>query len=513
MAEEAKADIKGATLWDALLAARARHGGGKPILEDADRKPLTYDDLVRGAFALGRKLKPLTEPGERVALLLPSSVGVVVAFFALHSIGRTPVMLNFTATPKTIRASLGVAGVKRILSARRFVQQGKLDDLVAELAQDAPVTYLDEIRRQVGKTDKLMAAAAGALPRLFLPREHPDDPGVILFTSGSFGAPKGVVLSQANLVANTRQICRHIALDPSWVMFNPLPTFHSLGLTGGVLVPLLNGLRSFQYPSPLHVKQIPRLVRETGAAVLFATDTFANQYARAAEPGDLQSLLFLVCGAEKVRPETQKLYPGVPVLEGYGATETSPVIAVNQPDDNRPGTVGRVLPGIETRVEPVEGITEGGRLLVRGPNIMAGYLGPDGRPQAPEDGWYDTGDVASIDGEGLVRLHGRLKRFAKVAGEMVSLLAVEDLAAQLWPDARHAVVAVPDPKKGERLILITERLDAAVPALAAFAKQEGAPEIAVPRRITHVHHLPLLGSGKVDYAALQHMAEADGAAA
>ena len=513
MAETANSKIEIATLWDALLAARARHGGGKLILEDADRKPLSYDDLIRAAFALGRKLKRLTAEGERVGLLLPSSVGAVVAFFALHSIGRTPVMLNFTATPKTMRAALGVAGVKRILSARRFVQQGKLDDLMAELEQDAALTWLDEVRKTVGTADKLYAAAAGALPRLFLPKEHPDDPGVILFTSGSFGAPKGVVLSQANIVANTRQIATHIALDPGWVMFNPLPTFHSLGLTGGVMVPLLNGLRSFQYPSPLHVKQIPRLVRETGAAVLFATDTFANQYARAAEPGDLSSLLFLVCGAEKVRPETQNLYPGTPVLEGYGATETAPVIAVNQPDDNRPGTVGRVLPGIQTRVEPVEGITEGGRLLVRGPNVMAGYLGPDGRPEPLAGGWYDTGDVASIDDEGLVRLHGRLKRFAKVAGEMVSLLAVEDLAARLWPDARHAVVAAADPKKGERLILVTERLDAAVPALAAFAKQEGAPEIAVPKRITHVHHLPLLGSGKVDYAALQQIAEADGKAA
>jgi acyl-[acyl-carrier-protein]-phospholipid O-acyltransferase/long-chain-fatty-acid--[acyl-carrier-protein] ligase len=502
------AEIKAATLWDALLDARAAHGGGKPILEDADRKPLSYDDLIRAAFALGRKLKPMTEPGERVGLLLPSSVGCVVAFFALHAIGRTPVMLNFSATPKTVRAALDVAGVKRILSARRFVQQGKLDDLISELERDAAITWLDEVRKTVGTADKLFAAAAGALPRLFLPKEHPDDPGVILFTSGSFGAPKGVMLSQANIVGNTRQIARHIALDPAWTMFNPLPAFHSFGLTAGVFVPLLNGLRSFQYPSPLHVKQIPRLIRESGASVLFATDTFANQYARAAEPGDLGSLLFLVCGAEKVRSETQKLYGDTPVLEGYGATECSPVIAVNQPDDNRPGTVGRLLPALEHRLEPVEGIPEGGRLFVRGPNVMAGYLGADRRPVPPEGGWHDTGDVAAIDADGTVRLLGRLKRFAKVAGEMVSLTAVEDLAAKLWPDARHAVVALPDPKKGERLILVTERLDAAVAPLAAFAKTEGAPEIAVPRRITHVHDLPLLGSGKIDYAALQQLAEA-----
>jgi acyl-[acyl-carrier-protein]-phospholipid O-acyltransferase/long-chain-fatty-acid--[acyl-carrier-protein] ligase len=512
MAEPATADLSGSTLWDALLAARARHGGKKLILEDADRKPLSYDDLVRAAFALGRKLKPITEPGERVALLLPTSVGGVVAFFALHAIGRTPVMLNFTATPKTVRAAMSVAGVKRVLSAKRFIQQAKLEDLAREVEADAAVTWLDDVRKTIGKADKLFALTAGFLPKSFLPKEHPDDPGVILFTSGSFGAPKGVVLSQANLTANSRQISTHIALDPAWVMFNPLPFFHSLGLTAGIFVPLLNGLRVFEYPSPLHVKQIPRLVRESGAAVLFGTDTFANQYARAAEPGDLDSLLFLVCGAEKVRPETQKLYGATPVLEGYGATECSPVIAVNHPDRNRPGTVGQLLPGMEARLEAVEGIPEGGRLFVRGPNVMAGYLGPDGRPEPPPGGWHDTGDVAAIDAEGMVRLLGRLKRFAKIAGEMVSLTAVEDLASKLWPDARHAVVAVPDSKKGERLILVTERLDAGLPALAAFAKAEGAPEIAVPRRVVHVHHLPLLGSGKLDYGALQILAEQQAAA-
>jgi len=446
-------------------------------------------------------------------VLLPSSVGCAVTFLALHAVGRTPVMLNFTATPRTVRAAMEVAGVKRVLSAKRFVQQGKLDELVREVEAHAAVTWLDDLRKTVGTADKLYALAAGALPRAFLPRARKEDEGVILFTSGSFGAPKGVMLTQANLVANTRQIARHIALDPAWVMFNPLPAFHSFGLTAGVLVPLLTGLRSFQYPSPLHVKQIPRLIRESKAAVLFATDTFAGQYARAAEPGDLDSLLFLVCGAEKVRPETQKLYGATPVLEGYGATECSPVIAVNKPDDNRPGTVGRLLPGVEPRLEPVDGIPEGGRLYVRGPNVMAGYLGPDGRPVPPEGGWHDTGDVAAIDTDGVVRLLGRLKRFAKVGGEMVSLTAVEDLAHKLWPDARHAVVAVPDSRKGERLVLVTERLDASVPALAAFARTEGAPEIAVPRRVAHVHHLPLLGSGKVDYGALQTLAEQDAAAA
>lgn len=509
MTEAAEAARWRRPLWDALLDARNRHGGGKLVLEDAERKPLSYDDLIRAAFALGRKLKARTEPGERVGIMLPSGVGFVATFFALHAIGRTPVMLNFTAGARTMKGACAAAGVKQVLSARRFVVQGKLDEVVAELEREVAFVWLEEVRKTVGPVDKACAALAGALPRWFRHAAKPDDPGVILFTSGSFGAPKGVMLTQANLTANTRQICAHIPLDPKWVMFNPLPAFHSFGLTAGALVPLLNGLRSFQYPSPLHVKQIPGLIRDSGAAVLFGTDTFVNQYARAAAPGDLDGLLFLVCGAEKVREETQKLYPRAPVLEGYGATETAPVIAVNQPDRNVPGSVGRLLPGVEPRLEPVDGIPEGGRLFVRGPNVMAGYLGPDGAPEPLPGGWHDTGDVASIDADGVVRLLGRLKRFAKIGGEMVSLTAVEDLAAQLWPDARHAVAAVPDPRKGERLVLITERQDAEAAALAAYGKAEGAPEVALPKRLVHVFELPLLGSGKVDYGAVQGLADQD----
>ncbi|MGZ3376581.1 MAG: AMP-binding protein, partial [Phenylobacterium sp.] len=337
--------------------------------------------------------------------------------------------------------------------------------------------------------------------------------GVILFTSGSFGAPKGVVLSQENLVANVLQVAAHIPLDPDWVFFNPLPTFHCFGLTAGVLLPILRGMKAFQYPSPLHIKQIPPLIKDTGAAVLLATDTFVNQYARSAEPDELSGLRFVVCGAEKVRDETHNLiaekFGDVPLLEGYGATEASPVIAVNKPLDNRRGTVGGLLPGMETRVEPVEGIPGGGKLLVRGPNVMAGYLTADGRIEPPADGWHDTGDVVSISEDGWVKIKGRVKRFAKVGGEMVSLTAAEDLACAVWPDDRHAVVALPDPKKGERLILVTDRRDADSGPLIAHAQSIGAPEIAVPRKIIRVTEIPVLGTGKTDYVALQRIVDAE----
>ena len=501
------------TLFDALVDARQTFGAKKPILEDQERNPLSYTDLIRASFALGRKIAGFTKPGERVGVMLPASSGVVVTFFALHAFGRVPTMLNFTAGIRNLRAACELAGVKRVLTAHRFIEQGKLHDIVDALETLTTVTYLEDVRATVGFADKLYAAAAGAFPKRFRTVIRPTDPGVILFTSGSFGAPKGVVLSQQNLVANVHQIAAHIDLDPAWVMFNPLPTFHCFGLTGGALLPILTGMKAFQYPSPLHTKQIPPLIKDTKASILLATDTFVNQYARSAERDELSGLKFIVCGAEKVRDETHNLiqerFGAVPVLEGYGATEAAPVIAVNKPLDNRRGTVGGLLPGMETRLEPVEGISGGGKLYVRGPNVMAGYLNAGGGLDPLDDGWHDTGDVVTITDDGWVKIKGRVKRFAKVGGEMVSLTAAEDLVTSVWPASRHAVVALPDPKKGERLILVTDHRDADAAPLVAHAKAIGAPEIAVPRKIIRVQEIPVLGTGKTDYVAIQRMVDAE----
>ena len=378
----------------------------------------------------------------------------------------------------------------------------------------ATVTYLEDVREKVSLADKLFAAAAGALPAQFAAAAKPSDIGVILFTSGSFGAPKAVVLTQENLVANVAQADSFIDIDPDWILFNPLPIFHSFGMTGGILLPLLTGMKVFQYPSPLHVKQIPPLIKDTGAALLLATDTFINQYARACDSDELSGLKYIVAGAEKVREETHNLirdrFGGVPVLEGYGATEAGPIVAINRPGDNRRGTVGGLMPGMEARLEPVEGITGGGRLLVRGANVMAGYLRPDGTLDAPVDGWLDTGDIVSITEDNWITILGRAKRFAKVGGEMVSLTAAEDLVLSLWPDNRHAVIAMPDPKKGERLILFTDRNDAAASAIIEHAQSLGAPEIAVPRKIVKVPEIPVLGTGKTDYVTIMRLAEVEG---
>ncbi|MBI1683728.1 AMP-binding protein [Caulobacter hibisci] len=512
-----KAEDGHKALFDALIDAKDKFGAKKPILEDQDRNPLSYTDLIRASFALGRKIAAMTKPGEHVGVLLPSGSGAVVTFFALHAFGRVPTMLNFTAGLRNIKAAVKLAQIKTVLTAHKFIELGKLHDVVDAIDDLAKVVYLEDVRKTIGLTDKLFAAAAGAFPRQFRSPAKPDDKGVVLFTSGSFGAPRGVVLSQANLVSNAAQIAAHIPLDPAWVMFNPLPVFHCFGLTAGVILPLLQGMKAFEYPSPLHTKQIPPLIKDCGASLLLATDTFVNQYARASETDELGALKFIVCGAEKVRDETHALikdrFGDVPVLEGYGATEASPVIAVNKPTDNRAGTVGGLLPGIETRLEPVEGIAEGGRFYVRGPNIMSGYLREDGGIDAPEGGWHDTGDVVTMTDDQWITIKGRVKRFAKIGGEMVSLTAAEDLAVAVWPNGRHAVISMPDKKKGEKLILVTDCQNATAAPLVAHAQAIGAPELAVPRKILKVTQVPVLGSGKTDYVAIQRMAETDSHAA
>jgi acyl-[acyl-carrier-protein]-phospholipid O-acyltransferase/long-chain-fatty-acid--[acyl-carrier-protein] ligase len=335
---------------------------------------------------------------------------------------------------------------------------------------------------------------------------------VLLFTSGSEGVPKGVALSHRNILANCAQLSSIIDFNPTDRVFTALPMFHSFGLVGGTLLPLLYGVRIFLYPSPLHYRIVPALIYDTDATICFGTDTFLNGWARYAHPYDFYRMRYIFAGAEKVRDETKRLFAekfGVRVLEGYGATETSPVLAMNTAMHNRAGTVGRVLPGMAHRLEDVPGVNAGGRLSVSGPNVMLGYMRATapGVIEKPENGWYDTGDIVDIDPQGYVSITGRAKRFAKIAGEMVSMSAAEALVASLWPDAQHAVLAQPDARKGEQLLLLTTRKDAAARDILAHARARGMAEIAVPRTVLVVDAIPLLGTGKTDYPAVQRLAE------
>ena len=499
------------TLFEALLRARDLKGGKFQILEDHDRKPLTYDDIVRAAFALGGKLDTLIKKSETAGIMLPTGVGCTVTFFALHAIGRTPAMLNFTAGIMNLRSAIEQANVRKILTSKLFIKKAGLEDLAAELSKHAKLIYLEDVRKTVDLGDKVIALVKGMFPRVFAAKASPDDTGVILFTSGSYGTPKGAVLSHANIVANCEQVNSHVDFDPNWSFFCPLPMFHCFGLTGGVMLPIFLGHKTFLFPSPLQVKEIPKLIRDTGANVFFATDTFAQQYARNAAEGDLNCIQLMVCGAERVKPETRELYLsrfGVELLEGYGATEASPVISVNVPGRNKHGTVGQMMPDIEYRLETVPGIEGGKKLFVRGPNVMRGYLDPTkpfGIDLLPQ-GWHDTGDVVDVDDEGYVRILGRVKRFAKIGGEMVSLNAVEAYAQAIWPHNTHAAVAIPDSRKGERIILFTDSPHAKSEDMIAWAKANGASELAMPKKVVPIDDIPVLGSGKTDYVVLQRMA-------
>ncbi len=499
------------TLFEALLRARDARGGKFKILEDHERRVLSYDDIVRAAFALGGKLDTKIRKSETAGIMLPTGVGCTVTFFALHAIGRTPAMLNFTAGIMNLKAACEAANVRKILTSRMFIKLAKLEALEAELSKFATLIYLEDVRKTIDLGDKLIAVMKASFPRVFAAKGKPDDTGVILFTSGSYGTPKGAVLSHSNIVANVEQAHAHVPFEPDWSFFNPLPMFHCFGLTGGTLLPIFTGHKTFLFPSPLQVKEIPKLVRDTGANVFFATDTFAQQYARNSAEGDLSSIKLMVCGAERVKEETRELYKkrfDVEIIEGYGATEASPVIAVNTPATNRHGTVGQFMPGLEWRLEAVPGIEGGKKLFVRGPNVMRGYLDPAkpfGVDLLPQ-GWHDTGDVVDVDEDGFIRILGRVKRFAKVGGEMVSLNAVEAYAQTVWPDNLHAAVALPDSRKGERIILFTDREGATAEELQQWCRTNGASELAVPKRIVTIEEIPVLGSGKTDYVVLQRMA-------
>jgi acyl-[acyl-carrier-protein]-phospholipid O-acyltransferase / long-chain-fatty-acid--[acyl-carrier-protein] ligase len=502
-----------ATLFGALLDARGRFGRSRVAIEDPERQPLTYGRLVLGALVLGRRLAARTAPGAPVGILLPNVNALAVALFGFNAFGRVVAMLNFTAGIKTLRAACELAQIRTIVTSRRFVEQAKLDDVVAAIGEGREVLWLEDVRKGISSLHKIRGVIEAPFARwVHRPQGmRPDDPAVILFTSGSEGVPKAVVLSNANLVANARQIKAHAgeAITPADTFFNPLPMFHSFGLTAGLLTAVLNGIKAVLYPSPLHYRQVPKLIGGTRATILLATDTFLQGYARAADEGDLTSVRYVIAGAERVKDETRRLWDryGTTILEGYGATECSPVIACNLPDRFRNGTVGPFLPGIAWRLEPVEGIHEGGRLAVSGPNVMRGYLDPaaPGGIAAPPGGWHDTGDIVTVE-DGFVTIRGRAKRFAKIAGEMVSLAVVEAMAQSLWPECSHVALSLPDPRKGEQIVLVTDKPAADREALAAHARDQGFPELWVPKAIL-VAAIPILGNGKIDYAATVEMAK------
>jgi acyl-[acyl-carrier-protein]-phospholipid O-acyltransferase/long-chain-fatty-acid--[acyl-carrier-protein] ligase len=497
------------TVFQAVVDAAHQHGRNRVAIEDPLAGPLSYKKLLIGASVLGRKLMPFAGEGRAIGVMLPNANGAVATILALMSAGRVPAMINFTAGATNILAGCKAAQLDAIITSRSFVEKGRLIPLVTALSQSVRIIYLEDIRTEVTFADKIRGLLTANKP---LVARHPDDWAAILFTSGSEGVPKGVVLSHRNMLANAAQAAARIDFGCQDKVFNVLPVFHSFGLTVGVMLPLVSGVPIFLYPSPLHYRTVAELIYGVNATIMFGTDTFLNGYARVAHPYDFRSLRYVLAGAEPVKESTRRTYMekfGLRILEGYGVTETAPALALNTPMFNKFGTVGRILPGMEARLEKVEGVDEGGRLYVRGPNVMLGYLKVEnpGVLEPPNEGWHDTGDIVTIDGEGFIAIKGRAKRFAKVAGEMISLAAVEMLAAELWPDVPSAVVAVPDLRRGERLILATQKKNASRSEFQAFAKAKHASDLMIPSEVWEVEKLPMLGSGKVDNISLAQIVQ------
>lgn len=501
------------TLFESLLDARKVHRGNFAIAEDITRKPVTYNQLIIRSLILGKQIQKNTHDNEMVGVLLPNTIACVVTFFALQAFNRIPAMLNFSVGINNLLSACHTAQIKTIYSSLKFIETAKLTDAINKLTQAGiNVVYLENLRDKISWPQKLNGALTSKFAKIYYHKNNPTvssvDPAVVLFTSGSEGTPKGVVLSHENILANCFQVMARVDFTSRDILFNALPIFHSFGLAMGTLLPILSGIKLFLYPSPLHYRIVPEIIYDTNATILFGTDTFLSGYGRFAHPYDFYSVRYVFAGAEKLKNVTRKAWMekfGVRIFEGYGVTETSPVLAVNTPMQNKAGTVGRLMPHTEYRLEPVPGIVEGCRLFVKGPNIMLGYLlaNQPGKLIPPADGWHDTGDIVVIDEKGFITIKDRAKRFAKIGGEMVSLTAVENYITEIWPEYQHAVMSIADPKKGEQLLLITNCKQATREEIISQFKQKDISELNIPRQIKIVDALPLLGTGKIDYVALK----------
>ena len=503
------------TLFAAFLDAKATFGARYRLAEDVRMQEESYGSLLRMALGMARLLRPFTLEGEIVGVVTPNAAPTLALILGLSAIKRVPAMLNYTAGVDGLRAACIAAGITNIIASRAFVEKARLAPLLEQLSE-VRVHYLEDLRENLGLIDKLSIFVHQFMPGVISVAQQPGDPAIVLFTSGSEGKPKGVVHTHASILSNVAQIRALADFTPLDKFMIALPVFHSFGLTCGAIMPLVSGCKVFLYPTPLHYRVIPELVYDRNCTVLFGTSTFLGNYGKYAHPYDFGRLRYVVAGAEKLSDDVRNLWIekfGIRVLEGYGVTECAPVVAVNVPMACRIGSVGQFVPGVDYRLEPVPGVSEAGLLHVRGPNIMRGYLLYDTpgviRTEALQEGWYNTGDIVSVDEADFVHIRGRVKRFAKIAGEMISLEVVERIAIKAAPGFAHAASTRADAAKGEAIILFTDAPSLTREELMAAAKSIGAAELGVPRVVIAIPAIPLLGTGKTDYVKLKEMADAN----
>lgn len=503
---------KSRTLFEAFLDTVDKFGRSTKIVEDMNEVEETYQELLKKSLALGRIACKVSTPREVVGVLMPNVTNTLALILGMTAFNRVPAMLNYTAGTAGMQNACIAANIKTIITSRKFIEAAALEQVVAKF-QGLNVVYLEDLRSQFGVRDRAwLMGYALHYPRAAMEETRPEDIAAVLFTSGSEGKPKGVVHSHKSILANIAQIMAVLDFNPTDKFMMVLPMFHAFGFTGSLL-PVLGGINIVIFPSPLQYKIIPEVIYDKGCTVLFATSTFLGNYAKFAHPYDFYKLRFVVAGAEKLNEEVRKTYHekfGIRILEGYGTTECAPVLSANTPMANRHGSVGQLMPGIDYKLEPVPGIEQGGVFHVKGENVMLGYYKFDAPAQleAPEDGWYNTGDVVEIDAEGFIFIKGRVKRFAKVAGEMVSLEVVEKIAHTAAPEHQHAATTQADVQRGENIVLFTTDPALKREDLQIVAKNLGSPELAIARKIIRLDEIPLLGTGKTDYVVLKQMADA-----